>query len=135
MSYQPQLRKYIHINTADTINPDKEIVTDGVYTLWLADAEMTDEGSLVNVYNDEGKGMCVSTITEKRLKTLYSAFSHTQAGAPNIRQGLQATSFVHEVAKLTFRYQVRKSTKMKSYLTRAEFEMSTCPHQQSRPSV
>ena len=109
LSYQPQLRKYIHINAADTINPDQDIVTDGAYTLGLADAEMTDEGSLVNVYNDEGK--VVSTITEKRLKTLYTAFSHTQAAAPEIIQGLQATSFVHEVAKLTLRYQVRKGDK------------------------
>ena len=68
MSYQPQLREYIHINAANTINPDQDVVTDGAYSLGLADVEMTDEGSLVNVYNDEGK--VVSTITEKRLKTL-----------------------------------------------------------------
>ena len=85
LSYQPQLRKYMHINTADTI------LTRTLSRIGLTDAEMTDEGSLVNVYNDEGK--VVSTITEKRLKTLYTTCSHTQAAAaaPEITQGLQAT--------------------------------------------
>ena len=99
-------RQYIHINPTDTINPDQDIVTDGACTLGPVTDRTTAEGPLVNVYNDEGK--VVGTITEKRLAILHSAYCHTKETAPELLQELQATSFVHEVAKLITRYQATK---------------------------
>ena len=103
LACRPQLRQYIHIDPNDTINPDQDIVTDGMYTLGPVTNVMSKGGPLVNFYNDEGKVM--GTITEKRLAILHSAYYHTKQVAPEIMQELHATSFVHEVAKLTLRYQ------------------------------
>ena len=47
----------------------------------------------------------MGTITENRLPTLHSAYCHTKQVAPEVLQELHATNFVHEVAKLTLRYQ------------------------------
>ena len=74
-----------------------------MYTLGPVTNSVSKEGPLVNIYNDEGKVM--STITQNRLAILHSAYCHTKQVAPEILQELHATNFVHEVAKLTLRYQ------------------------------
>ena len=61
----------------------------------------------MNIYNDEGKVM--GTITRNHLAILHSTYCHTRQVAPEILQELHATNFVHEVAKLTLRYQAGKS--------------------------
>ncbi|DBA95161.1 TPA: hypothetical protein ACH3X1_015714 [Trebouxia sp. C0004] len=103
LAYKPQLRQYIHIDPNNTINPDQDIVANGTYTLGPVTNSASKEGPLVNSYNDEGKFM--GTITQNRLAILHSAYCHTKQTAPETLRELHATNFVHEVAKLTLRYQ------------------------------
>ena len=67
---------------------------------------MSEEGTLVNIYNDEGK--VVGTNKEDHVTILHSAYCHTKQVGPQvfeILQELHATNFVHKVAKLTLKYQ------------------------------
>ena len=82
LAYRPQLRQYIHIDPNDTINPDQDIVTQGEHSLGLVDNLVTQEGHLVNVYDDAGK--VVGTITEQRLAILHTAYCHTQHATPEL---------------------------------------------------
>ena len=107
LAYKPQLRQYIHINPDNIINPDQDIVANGTYTLGPVTNSVSKGGPLMSIYNDEGKVM--GTITHNRLAILHSAYCHTRQVAPEILQELHATSFVHEVAKLTLRYQAGQS--------------------------
>ena len=103
--YRPGLRKHIHIDPDNTINPDHDIVPTGQYTIGLKSCQGTTTppgAQLVNVYNDEGK--IVGTMTAKRLGILKAAFHHMQNKEPEVLSELGATCFEHEVARLMDRY-------------------------------
>lgn len=53
--YRPQLRQYLHIDAADTINPDQDIYSNGTYAMRIRIASDTTAAELINVYNDVGK--------------------------------------------------------------------------------
>ena len=102
MQQDPYLKEYIDIDPNNTINPDQDIRATGCYRLGLRETGPTEEGPLVNVYNDEGKQTGI--ITEKRLKILYTAYKNTEATAPDVISRLNAGCFKIEVAKLMMRY-------------------------------
>ena len=105
---KPGLKRLIHIDPEDTVNPDQDIVPTGRYTTGLtAHACITPPvGPLVNIYSDDGK--VVGTITTERLNILYTAFNNMLNNEPVLMSTLGATCFEHEVALLMNRYKITK---------------------------
>ena len=63
------------------------MVANGTYMLDLVTSSMSEEGPLVNIYNDEGKVM--GTNTEDHLIMLHSVYCHTKQVGPQIFEILQ----------------------------------------------